>query len=312
MKKLFTIIIVLISLGLQAQVWIDQGATWHYDWSGTLPAFNKVEYMGDTVINNKNCQQLEVTSYMFEPIEAGADLISEEISYQYTYASGDTVFYLVDDAFHILYNFAAQPGDSWDLGVDTNDWDCGPSRVEVLSTGSTEINGQMHEWIHVTTAENASVGLEGKIYKRFGAVDGYLFPTGRNCDQGTIIEFAIFNFTCFEDATFPLYNTTDNDCDYLLFVGISEADPVENRLVISPNPAGKYCQLRLPQQLAQQTGNQFYLKVFNAQGYLVSDRQIASGDGYIQMDVSHLSAGLYIVQLTDHQSFTGHARLIIE
>jgi hypothetical protein len=312
MKKLATLMIVFISLSLQGQVWIDQGATWHYDWSGTLPAFSKIEYIGDTVINNKSCQQLEVRSYMFSPIEVGAELLSENISYEYTYASGDTVFYLVNDEFYILYNFAAQPGDSWDLGVDTNNFSCGPSRVSVLSTGSTEINGQIQEWIQVTTEENSSVGLEGKIYKRFGAVDNYLFPTGRSCDQGIIIEFAMYKFTCFEDDSFTLYNTTFNDCDYLLYVGISENAPVGRQLVISPNPASNYCNLQIPEHFARQAGNQLLVEVFNAQGYLISQRTIAYGDGHLQMDISQLSAGFYIVQVSDQKSNMSHARLLVE
>jgi hypothetical protein len=107
MKKIFTLIAVLVSFALQAQTWIDSGAKWYFDWSGTLPGFDKIEYVGDTMIQNRSVQKLEITSYMFAPLELGGELISTWYNYQYTYSSGDTVFYLVNGQFHVLYNFAA-------------------------------------------------------------------------------------------------------------------------------------------------------------------------------------------------------------
>ncbi|MBW6491335.1 MAG: T9SS type A sorting domain-containing protein [Lentimicrobium sp.] len=235
MKKLASLLIFLIAFSAQGQIWIDNGATWHYDWSGTLPGFDRIEYVGDTIIHDKTCQKLQISSYMFAPIELGGQLIDSWTSHKFTYSNGDTVFYLVNEHFQILYNFGAQVGDTWELGVDTNDYSCGKSYVEVISTGSLEINGEIYEWLQVTTLPNSSVGFEGKIYKRFGVIGDYLFPTPRNCDPDLIIDFFNYNFMCFEDASFPLYNVTDKDCDYLL--NISEIENPEEIVSIFPNPA---------------------------------------------------------------------------
>ncbi len=154
MKKLTTLMIVFISLSLQGQVWIDQGATWHYDWSGTLPAFSKIEYIGDTVINNKSCQQLEVRSYMFSPIEVGAELHSENTSYEYTYANGDTVFYLVNDEFQ-EYHPLVEDGNVWNVMQETG----GPGPIPNLSTntfaiaGDTTINQVDYKKLYSSTQE---------------------------------------------------------------------------------------------------------------------------------------------------------------
>jgi hypothetical protein len=245
MKKNFTLIAVLVSFLVQGQTWIDSGAKWYYYWSGNMPGFDKIEYVGDTIVQNKNIQKLEITSYMFAPLELGGELINTWYNYQYAYISGDTVFYLVNDQFHILYNFAAEIGESWNLGVDTNDFLCGPSIVEVQSKGSSIIHGDTLEWISVITLPGSSVGLAGKIYKRFGATDDYLFPTPRNCDPDMVIEFFDYTFSCFQDDTFPLLNVTEKDCDYLLYTQLSEVEQPDKVVSIFPNPSSNKLTIQL-------------------------------------------------------------------
>jgi|LSQX01.2.fsa_nt_gb hypothetical protein len=287
MKKFFTFITVLISLTIQGQTWIDHGAKWYYDWSGTLPGFDKIEYVGDTIIQGKNCQKLEISSYMFTPLEFGGELTNTWFDYQYTYLSGDTVFYLVNDQFHILYNFGAQVGDTWNIGVDTNDFSCGQSIVEVQSKGSTIINGETLEWISVITQPNSSVGLSGKIYKRFGAIDDYLFPKPRNCDPDMVVDFFIYRFSCFQDDTFPLYNVTDKDCDYLLHTKINEIKQPNKTVTIFPNPTKDILSIRLlkpdmkvnSMQIIDMQGK--VLKVFNQN----------------ELNISSLSKGIYLIKI---------------
>lgn len=287
MKNITTLLIVLFSISVQGQIWIDNGATWHYDWSGTLPGFDRIEYVGDTIIQDKTCQMLQISSYMFTPIELGGELIDSWTSQKYTYSNGDTVFYLINDDFHILYNFGAQVGDSWELGIDTNDFSCGQSYVEVISTGNTEINGQISEWIQVTTLPNSSVGFEGKIYKRFGAIGDYLFPTPRNCDPDIVIDFFIYNFSCFQDDSFPLYNVTDKDCGYLLHLGVAEIQNTENIVSIFPNPASDIISISVSKPNYKLTN------------VIVTDMQgrILKNVNQHKIDISDLPEGIYFIHI---------------
>ena len=297
MKKLTTLLILLISITLHAQIWIDTGATWHYDWSGILPAFDKIEYIGDTVIQKKTCQTLQVSSYMFAPLEQGGELLNTDISKRYTYSNGDTVFYLVNDNFHILYNFGAQVGDSWELGIDTNEFLCGRSFVEVTSIGSTEINGQMHDYIQVTTAPNSSVGFEGKIYKRFGVIGDYLFPTPRSCDPDIIVDFAMYNFTCFQDDSFPLYNTTDKECGYLLSVGIPKLDTADGIVSVYPKPASNILMINV----LKQNYTLRNIEIRDMQGRLLKNINQP------EIDILDLPKGFYLLQIE-----FGNGRRIVE
>lgn len=296
MKKIAILLIVLISFTVQGQIWIDEGATWHYDWSGLLPGLDKIEYVGDTIIQDKTCQKLQISRYMFAPIGSGGEVINSWISYKYTYSNGDTVFNLINDDFHVLYNFGAQVGDIWELGVDTNELYCGPSSVEVTATGSTEINGQNCEWIQVTTLPNSSVGIDGRIYKRFGVTSDYLFPTLRNCDPSMIIEFYDFNFTCFEDNSFPLYNVTDKDCDYLFYVGDAEIESAEKMVTVFPNPASDNLFVNI--EGANRTLKN--LIVTDMQGRLL--KNVCQNN----VDIADLPKGLYFI----HVSFDNDSKIV--
>ena len=55
MKRLTTVMFVILAISAQGQTWIDTGATWHYEWSYLFPAFDKIEYVGDTLIQDKDC-----------------------------------------------------------------------------------------------------------------------------------------------------------------------------------------------------------------------------------------------------------------
>ncbi len=164
---------------------------------------------------------------------------------------------------------------------------CGQSFVEVTATGSTEINGEIYEWISVTTLPNSSVGLEGKIYKRFGATSDYLFPTYRNCEPNTIVEFYMYQFACFEDDSFPLYNVTDNDCDYSLTLGVDEYKNREKIVSVFPNPASDNISIRV----LEPNYNLKDIVITDMQGRLLKN-------GYQhEVDISDLPEGLYLLHI---------------
>jgi hypothetical protein len=100
------------------------------------------------------------------------------------------------------------------------------------------------------------------------------------------------------------------DCDTT--VGIMPSVVAEYAgLTVYPNPASKYCTLRVPLQFAHTRNHQLMLRIFNAQGSMILSRNIEYGNGTADIDVSQLTPGLYILQLTDNRSNIGHTRLII-
>src|SRR5690606_6041148 len=195
-------------------------------------------------------------------------------------------------------NFGAQIGDTWELGVDTNDLMCGPSFVEVTAIGATEFNGELYEWIGVSSLPNSSVGFDGIIYKSFGPVGSYqyLFPTYRNCEPNTIVEFFNYTLTCFEDDSFPLYNISGLHCEYLLHVGISDIENQERIVSLFPNPASDVLSVKIWGKHASIIN----VAVTDMQGRLIIT------DNQPEIDISNLPQGMYLIRidLDDKAAFT--------
>ena len=100
----------------------------------------------------------------------------------------------MDTAFEILYNFGALPSNTWNLGVDTNSFDCSNSIVKVDSISSIIIGSNPHRILYTSDSANSSVGVSGTIVEHIGSMT-YLFPTPRNC-SGAVVDFYIYSFSC--------------------------------------------------------------------------------------------------------------------
>jgi hypothetical protein len=84
-------------------------------------------------------------------------------------------------------------------------------------------------------------------------------------------------------------------------VGTSESK-VSNDMQIFPNPANGLLNIGFRQPLLQRA----QLSLFNMHGREVMNRVYDNIDGNVQLDVSDLAGGMYIVVVrTDNQIFTG-------
>tara|TARA_B100000809_G_C14850279_1_gene428050 strand:- start:386 stop:595 length:210 start_codon:yes stop_codon:yes gene_type:complete len=64
MKQIFTFLFFSLVINTNAQVWIDQGEVWHYDFDSGLDincysGYQQLEYVEDTVIDGVICQRIE-------------------------------------------------------------------------------------------------------------------------------------------------------------------------------------------------------------------------------------------------------------
>jgi hypothetical protein len=287
MKTSTLILFLLITFNLQSQVWIDHGATWHYNYSEIGGGgFIKITYTEDTLISGQQCQKLISVKYRFS-LDQYSNIVflgTINLPTEYTFASGDTVFYYKNNQFYTLYNFGAQPGDSWNLGIDTNQFQCSQSYAHVDSIGTINLNGHSFRWLSLSNTNNSSVGLFGKIVERFGAYQSYLFPVENNCDSTIVVEFDWISFSCFEDTTFSLYNISANDCEYLLSINsnIQESNPL-----IYPNPTSGIIKVNC--------NNINSIEVYNSLG-----NKVVENKSHNTIDLSFQTNGIYLIKvLTD-------------
>jgi len=277
---------------LFSQTWIDAGAEWHYRYYGFSDlGFYKVNYVADTIIDGKVCQKLEQSKYVFSVDQNnrwyyfGVNTLEPE----FTYLSGDTVFRYKNNKFNILYNFGAQPGDTWDLGIDTNQWLCSKSIIEVDSVKTITINEMPLRCLFVRPHANSSGYFYGWVIEKFGASSGYLFPLENNCDSLLAIELDDINFSCYKDDSFPLINYTDKDCEYYWDL-INVPEFTIDKISISPNPIIDKLTVNVSENSAIEN-----IRIFNLQGELkgVYDNS--------NINICDYQSGLYLleVRLTD-------------
>lgn len=216
------------SSNAQTQVWIDENAKWTYDfWNLGVEGTYEFEYTSDTMISGKTCQKIDVTRHRYFTHPLGYPVyIETKDDPRFTYASGDSVFHYSNGQFHLLYDFSASVGDSWiiditDIGSGCND----TAKVEVVATGTTEINGEELRTITLEPATDSYVTIRSTCVEKFGAkltspedVGTGPFPGYHSCG-GSVIDTDILDLRCYSDDTFPAYNTSDVACNHLTGVG---------------------------------------------------------------------------------------------
>lgn len=288
---------LLLSFSLTAQVWIDTGAVWHYDyWNLGEAGFDEYKYTQDTLIDGHLCQQIEGEHYRYWPSGAGVFIGSSTLETQYTYVSGDTVFYRTDDAFNVMLNFGAEVGDSWIISTEIFDVCNDTSIAIVTATGTVEIDGSVYRTITLQMESTSSFGFEGVFCERFGNMTlgdaplHALFPKVVECDSLSeigVYEWDFYNFKCFEDESFSLYNPSGITCDWWrVNIGLTENDVLSWE--IFPNPT---------------TGILNITNLIPGTAYVLYDlmgKQIKSGtiqSGVI--DLNEFEAGINILQLNN-------------
>lgn len=242
MKIVLSFLLLLISIKSSAQVWVNPNAVWTYDYSGVAEGGTfRWRYTHDSIIQGRTVQVLKGEKHQFVLDQFGQ--MHGYLQYfgnNYTSVSGDTVFYLINDQFYVLYHFGANIGDQWIIAENPNADFCNPiSSVQVIDTGSVLINGQMKRTIKLETLTTGEFGIDGMAVEGIGLVSGSsnfgIFPGGRDCPgSGIINEWYMIDFRCFSDNVILSYNPSSVDCNYQT-VSIDESDlEIFN---ISPNPS---------------------------------------------------------------------------
>ncbi|MEO9533050.1 MAG: T9SS type A sorting domain-containing protein [Crocinitomicaceae bacterium] len=295
MKKVYAMLLLAMSFSSFSQVWIDQNATWHYDyWGVAEEGFFKLEYNQDSLINGENCQVIEsyqskfVTDQFGQMHHIGPTLKSTN----FTYVNGDTVFYWKDDQFFTLFDFGASIGDQWQIGSTNSNGDpvCDDSSfVVVVDTGTVIINSNSYRTISLETTAGSSLRFGGVFVERFGQIGSnygfHTFPGVETCDTNVITEYYGITFKCFEDDSFTLYNPSGEDCEYLL-THLSNEEIAVQKLASFPNPVSE--------MLKVQMNGEGVLELYNQIGQVVI-QQNHYNQSVIEMEA--VPTGIYLLRL---------------
>lgn len=307
MKKIiFTLWVIMLGLtSVNGQVWVQPGAAWHYEyWVPGMGGLWKMEYEKDTLIHGRVCQKITTLNYNVVKNHLGQTILlgPHKEKDQFTSVSGDTVFYLNQDTFFVLYNFGTSIGDSWIIATEKPEGSgsflehCDDtSRLLVTDTGRVFIHNTSYRFITIEPSGNSAIGIKGTYVERFGLLNtGFnefqmMFPDWYQCDSMTaVVDWGFWRFKCFHDSTFALYNPHSEDCEHMInSIGMEEI--LLDQAKVYPNPSSGLLVISTP-------GRGFSVaSVYNFQGALMKEIPLDKADNII--NISDLSSGVYFIVL---------------
>lgn len=145
-NSLLIIVFILIFGNSHCQEFAPIGAEWYYHegwaFSGDI---NYIKFTSekDTLIHGEVCHKLTKRRKL---------LCNDRPVIEYLFTRNDTVFFLdtIFNKFQILYNFAAEKGDTWNILVRDEDFDIDTIQVVVDSLSTININEMELKRLHVT------------------------------------------------------------------------------------------------------------------------------------------------------------------
>jgi hypothetical protein len=273
---------------------INQNSEWFYDvhpFIGCFPCllqFQQIKVVGDTIIQSKNCFILEKTS-------PGTLCDDMGTSREFIYQEGQEIYWYNKhiDVFTVLYDFAAEKGDTWELKVSTCSF-----IVRVDSISSININGIHRKVIHVSDEKNY---FNGSIIEQIGHTTS-MFPKEiyYECDEIACDSDFVNGLRCYLDNGEIKYKKGEIDCDsvYQLDVSVDELDT--STISIFPNPVDTKFSLIRNNCYTDNLDNENFI-ISNCSGQILRTGLYAKEKYF---DVSDLKAGVYFFILINNSNET--------
>ena len=228
MKKTILLILIAISSQIYAQEFAPIGAIWHYSQRTINPALNSfktIESITDTTINGIQCKKM---------IEVERDYDTIGTTYHYMYSENDSVFFLADNDFQLLYDFGAEAGDTIILDYFSTH-DGSPLKMIIDSTGSLIINNDERIIQYITCGDGISVEFGQRVIEGIGNT-GFMFPQGCVMWNGPLRCYNDSFTGLFLNPFHPAGGWNHQDCDQI-YTDIEEV--LTNDIMVYPNPVSK-------------------------------------------------------------------------
>lgn len=316
MKNLFTFLIfVFLFNRTNAQVvFCPPGAEWHY--SFFVQAFSaepfkwvneQIKYTGDIVVNNDTLKVLEHKRY-FKKYNNGAPNLGQPLTN--IKQKGDTVFFrnaTTLNAWQILYNYAALPGQGWQNTITLQPawWTPNPLypytntyTVTVDSIANVVINSFILRRLYVKyqaiiyqNSGNLVTNSETTVIDERLGCGQFLFNFYNRLRSNEYVE-TFKGFLCYKDSTFGTIQLTDKSCNYTDAVGVKENNYQNANVKIYPNPSQN--ELTITNQ--GQLWDDAIVIVKDVVGKKVKQMHLHE-QSETKVDISELPNGVYVLKI---------------
>lgn len=86
----------------------------------------------------------------------------------------------------------------------------------------------------------------------------------------------------------------------------------QSGISVYPNPASTHFFLHLPENEQINRENEWHIRIFNAKGRLVLQKNIPNNNGNIHFEIDGWLPGLYLLQVSDRNLIVGHTKLLVK
>lgn len=298
LKRVTTFLIILnvtLSLFAQTNNFAPIGATWYYDdYLNECPTFPdcgyyKMESVGDTLIVGKNCRVLNETYFVpYYDIPDTQYIIYEDLGIVYLYDEG---------AFHELYNFNADAGDTITTFPEAFngyygfiDYTFNEFRYIIDSVVTELIDGELLRIQYTRALEDVDGWgfWEGPmIIEKIGSIGMFLgIPNIIYPEYGGFLR-------CYSDDEFEYqYIGFEHACDFITSI----KNEIPKSFEIFPNPASD--NLTINSSFTEKIDP----VIINILGEVCEYKFISQESFTSKIDISELPEGIYFLSLEDEKN----------
>lgn len=287
MRILVLLITLLEALPGVAQSWFPEGATWQHEFSpvGATVGYTRMVADGDTILGGEQARVLRrVTMAASLSPPHAVDVTPRSPFIVHENGGLVRIWEAGRNAFTLLYDMNAVPGDQWTMALPNNWHVCDTaSVVQGLDTGTIEVGEVPLRWLAVERhyiLDGAEWFVQADtVIERMGYTTGYFVPheacnAALDGDEGR-------DLRCYTDDVVSYKRIQAWSCESLL--AVSEATAEQDAGLV-PLGDGAY-QAQLP---AAKGSVQFTL--FDASGRQLQERSVRDGDVIV---IAQQGVGIY-------------------
>lgn len=295
MKKLLLILFAAITFPSYSQSWAAPGATWYYDFTSwampmSQPGFERIQNIGDTIINSRQYNKLQIYREWYDASTQTTNSYYVP-QLEFTRSDSGVVYYYRDSADYVLYDFNAQPGETWVLRNEFENTPCDTSSVVVDSISVMIINGDTLRTLRTSPLNWSGITFNyPPLVEKIGGLSN-LFPYTMcitDLPQG-------YGLRCYMDSTGWMYQSPNwpYACDDIMSV----REPVPH-VPFSVIPDLQSHVLTLSGAPIR-TGA--VIQIYNANGQLLLE-EISDSENTLQVNFAGVPGGIYFVTVNGEKS----------
>ena len=301
LKNIVLTVFLFASTFIHAQSFGSQNAQWVYDYNRMGgPGVTKFKIDRDTTVNGVTYQRMQKVAIREN---SNGEIVHYPRIPFYLRQDNGIVLYTGDFTFEdTLFNFDAGIGDSWTLPRRRDNDDDFFLKYSVVDTFQVNFNGVpvLSQAIEIVNSSSPTI-FKDTLIKDIGSRNQLIVlfdwppPDIEGGDRGVLRcfsndELGAVDFLPFHEASLYADNLSgfEYDCDVL---SSTEGAQSSSFFSVFPNPTNQFLTIASSEQRINQ------IAIYNMNGVLVNNYELDHTQ--YELDVSHLPAGVYFVQINE-------------